>query len=290
MLAILLPLLPFLPLGLVGASASAATCGEDLQARLSAAEPAQGRIVLLEVRGATEGLRARWGEQALHFWREGPGSPLRALVGIDLERATGPSSLLVTAEGASPCAVDFVVTKGDYPLERLQLRRGLVDLSPKDLTRATREAERLRRIYAQVTPERLWTGGFRLPLEGTEPSDNFGRLRILNGKLRAPHAGVDFQAPPGTPVGAPQRGRVVLASALFFSGRTVVLDHGLGVFSFYGHLSALDVKEGEMVDAGAPLGRVGATGRATGPHLHWGLRLNGARVDPLDLVALLRTP
>lgn len=162
-----------------------------------------------------------------------------------------------------------------------------MDLSPKDLARATREAERLGRIYARVTPERLWTGGFRLPLEGTQPSDNFGRKRLLNGKPRSPHAGVDFSAPPGTSVRAPQRGRVALASALFFSGRTVVLDHGLGLFSFYGHLSALDVKEGEMVEAGDPLGRVGATGRATGPHLHWGLRLNGARVDPLDLVGLL---
>jgi murein DD-endopeptidase MepM/ murein hydrolase activator NlpD len=95
---------------------------------------------------------------------------------------------------------------------------------------------------------------------------------------------VDFGAAPGTPVRAPARGRVVLAAPLFFSGRTVILDHGLGLFSLYGHLSSLGVRSGQTVEAGEPLGRVGATGRATGPHLHWAVRLNGARVDPLGLI------
>ena len=104
-----------------------------------------------------------------------------------------------------------------------------------------------------------------------------------------PTPGVDFSAETGTAVIAPQRGRVVLASTLFFSGRTVILDHGLGLFSFYGHLSVLAVKAGHVVKAGDRLGAVGATGRATGPHLHWSVRIGGTRVNPLALVALLDT-
>jgi murein DD-endopeptidase MepM/ murein hydrolase activator NlpD len=131
--------------------------------------------------------------------------------------------------------------------------------------------------------DRLWQGAFRLPVD-VDPAPNFGQRRILNGQPRSPHAGVDFGARRGAPVVAPARGRVVLAEPLFFSGRTVILDHGLGLFSLYGHLSTLSVKVGQRVETGTPLGAVGATGRATGPHLHWAVRLGGARVDPLALV------
>jgi murein DD-endopeptidase MepM/ murein hydrolase activator NlpD len=118
-------------------------------------------------------------------------------------------------------------------------------------------------------------------------SHNFGQRRILNGQPRSSHAGVDFASATGTLVRAAQCGRIALAENLFFSGGTVVIDHGLGLYTFYGHLSAILVKEGQRVQAGVPVGKVGATGRATGPHLHWSVRLNGARVNPLALVAAL---
>jgi murein DD-endopeptidase MepM/ murein hydrolase activator NlpD len=136
----------------------------------------------------------------------------------------------------------------------------------------------------------MWQGPFRVPLDGVKRGSNFGRRRILNGQPRSPHNGADFPAAAGTPVHAAQRGRVVLAEALFFSGNTVVIDHGLGMYTLYGHLKAIFVQTGEMVGAGGELGQVGATGRVTGPHLHWGLTVNQARVNPLEVVKLLASP
>jgi murein DD-endopeptidase MepM/ murein hydrolase activator NlpD len=115
----------------------------------------------------------------------------------------------------------------------------------------------------------------------------FGVRSIYNGEPRAPHNGADFASPLGTPVSAPGGGRVVLAESLYFTGRTVVIDHGLGLVSLLAHLSRIDVREGTDVVTGAQIGLVGATGRVTGPHLHWTVRLQGARVDPLSLIAVL---
>ena len=109
---------------------------------------------------------------------------------------------------------------------------------------------------------------------------------IVHRFLESPHSGEDFSVPPGTPVRSPQRGRVVLASDLFFTGNTLVVDHGLGLYTFYAHLETIAVEAGAMVAAGELLGRVGSTGRVTGPHLHWAARVNDTRVDPLDLVSI----
>jgi murein DD-endopeptidase MepM/ murein hydrolase activator NlpD len=163
-----------------------------------------------------------------------------------------------------------------------------VEPSPEQLKRAEEERQRLRAIFDQMVPERLWQGKFRVPLDGVTTGGNFGRRRILNGEPGSPHSGVDFPATSGTPVHAAQRGRVMLAEELFFSGNTVVLDHGLGIYTFYGHLSAMEVKVGDVVEAGAVIGNVGATGRVTGPHLHWGLTVARARVNPLEIVTLLK--
>jgi murein DD-endopeptidase MepM/ murein hydrolase activator NlpD len=115
----------------------------------------------------------------------------------------------------------------------------------------------------------------------------FGTRSIFNGEPRSPHSGADFLSPAGTPVHAPNAGRVLVAENLYFTGNTVVVDHGLGLLSLFAHLSRMDVEAGEMVTTGQVLGAVGSTGRVTGPHLHWTLRAGGARVDPLSLLALL---
>lgn len=167
--------------------------------------------------------------------------------------------------------------------------RRFVELSARDRARAAQEAKRLAGLFRSVT-DRLWVGPFRVPLEGVRPSSSFGRRRIVNGQPRSPHTGVDLGAPSGTAVQAMQRGRVVLDENLFFSGRTVVLDHGLGLFSLYGHFSESRVSVGRVVEAGEIIGLVGATGRATAPHLHWAVRLGDARVDGLDLVGLTARP
>jgi murein DD-endopeptidase MepM/ murein hydrolase activator NlpD len=249
-------------------------------ARLGAGSAAQGSVVEVE---AAAGAVASWAGKPVAFWQEGPAGPRRALLGVDLEQAAGPAYLEVGLEGAPPCRAALEVTPGGFEEKQLRVGPKFVELSARDEARAAREAARLKGIYAKVSG-RLWQGSFRLPV-AAEPSPNFGQRRILNGQPRSPHAGVDFGARTGTPVRAAARGRVVLAEPLFFSGRTVVVDHGLGLFSLYAHLSRLGVRTGQKVEAGALLGAVGATGRATGPHLHWAVRLQGARVDPLGLVA-----
>jgi murein DD-endopeptidase MepM/ murein hydrolase activator NlpD len=152
--------------------------------------------------------------------------------------------------------------------------------------RIDREAADLQRLWNAPAPQRLWSGPFARPVPGRATSI-FGTRSIFNGKPRSPHGGADFLSPAGTPIRAPNGGRIVLARDLYFSGNTVVIDHGLGLFSLLAHLSVIDVHEGDIVVTDAVVGRVGATGRVTGPHLHWAVRASGARVDPLSLLALL---
>lgn len=264
-------------------------CGKGLSIRLSQERVLQGGVLLAEIAAPAlpADLSVSWNGDPAPFWPGSAPGTLRALLGVDLERPEGPSSLVMSSREGGGCSVSVEVAAGQFLVRRLDVARRYVELSPSDQARADREAARLKALFTKRSPERLWHGAFRLPVDGAGPSANFGQKRILNGQPRSPHAGVDFSVRSGTPVKAPQRGRVVLASALFFSGRTVVLDHGLGLFSFYGHLSTFSVKKGDLVRAGDPLGTVGATGRATGPHLHWSLRIGEARVNPLSLVALL---
>jgi murein DD-endopeptidase MepM/ murein hydrolase activator NlpD len=160
-----------------------------------------------------------------------------------------------------------------------------VQLSPANLARATREAKEIDQIHKTITPMILWTEPFKSPIAG-ETGANFGHRRIFNGEPRAPHAGADLKASTGTPIHSANRGRVVLAKNLFFTGNTVIVDHGLGIYTLYAHLSRIDVKKDAMVEHGQVVGLAGATGRVTGPHLHWGARVQDARVDPFSLVNL----
>jgi hypothetical protein len=265
----------------------------------------QGSLVLAEVRSALplEDLRGTWGGREAPFWLENSvtaaggaaekSSPQtwHALAGVDLEKPAGTYRFTLSAHprGGQPlvCSLLLRVRKGNFATERLTIDKKFTEPSAEQLLRANQERERLRAIFDVVSPERLWQGGFRIPLDGVTTGGNFGRRRVLNGNPGSPHGGVDFPAVSGTPVLAAQRGRVALAEELFFSGNTVVLDHGLGVYTFYGHLESIAVDPGELVEAGDDLGKVGATGRVTGPHLHWGLTVVRARVDGLQLVRLL---
>jgi murein DD-endopeptidase MepM/ murein hydrolase activator NlpD len=284
-----------LPVGLLSLGLAIAATGapavvdcDPARARLSPLTAAQGGVVLLELDAEPSSAEpaATWQGKALRFWREDAQGPWRALVGIDLDQRPGDDRIRVEGGLSRPCGVAVAVTAGTFAEDRLSVPQRYVDLSPADQARAARETARLARVFASVTAERLWQGPFRVPIEDRKPSSSFGRRRILNGQPRSPHTGVDIGAPAGTPVHAMQRGRVVLDEDLFFSGRTVILDHGLGIFSFYGHLSASKVQPGRLVEAGEVIGLVGATGRVTAPHLHWAVRLGDARVDGLDLVRL----
>jgi murein DD-endopeptidase MepM/ murein hydrolase activator NlpD len=270
------------------------SCAETVRVRVSDPAPKQGSVGIVEVRSemplsSVDGLIA---SSALHFWHDDDAQVFQALLGVDLYQNPGETTLRVRAvpQGAAPveCQVELRVRDGGFPVQELKVEPKYVDPSPEDAARSQREAAELRRIFSSMTNERLWHRGFESPVAGHEPSGSFGKRRVFNGKPRNPHSGEDFGAPAGTPVRAPARGRVVLAKSLFFLGDTVILDHGFGLHSFYGHLSAIDVETGALVETGAILGKVGATGRVTGAHLHWGARLGEARVNPMDLLSLGR--
>jgi murein DD-endopeptidase MepM/ murein hydrolase activator NlpD len=270
------------------------TCTPGTTLRLSAPESSQGSLLLIEVKSAKPLVEVQgdWDGRSVPFWREVASEAQRkGLVGVDLEKEPGEYELRVTGQMASggkiSCSARVRVRKGRFATEKLQVGKQFVEPSPEQIKRADEERQKLRDIFGRVTPERLWDGKFRIPLDGVTTGSNFGRRRILNGNPGSPHGGVDLPGATGTPVHAAQGGRVMLAEELFFAGNTVVVDHGLGIYTLYGHLSEIDAKVGDDLEAGAVLGKVGATGRVTGAHLHWGLTVGRARVNPLQLVTLL---
>jgi murein DD-endopeptidase MepM/ murein hydrolase activator NlpD len=274
-------------------------CGHNVTLHLSAPDPTQGSLLLLELHSTTQPvaeIKATWDNREIPFWRESKldeKSPnvWRALLGVDLELKPDDYPLTLTAKTEAaeeiPCSAAIDVKEGKFATESLKVAPNFVQPNPEQLARAEAERQRLRAIFATITPERFWNGSFHYPLAGVTTGGNFGKRRILNGQAGSPHGGVDFPAPAGTPVYATERGRVVLAEPLYFSGNTVVLDHGLGLYTFYGHFESIAVQAGDLVDTGALLGKVGATGRVTGPHLHWGATVNRARTNPLQLISLL---
>ena len=174
----------------------------------------------------------------------------------------------------------FKVGKRDYETQRVTLaNRRQVDPEPEDLRRIAREQESLVRAFSTFSdsaPEGL---AFDLPSAG-RVSGGFGLRRFFNDEPRQPHSGLDIAAPEGTPIAAPAAGTVIEIGDYFFNGLTVVLDHGQGLVTMYNHLSRIDVAKGARVARGESIGAVGHTGRVTGPHLHWSVSLNNARVDP----------
>jgi murein DD-endopeptidase MepM/ murein hydrolase activator NlpD len=215
-----------------------------------------------------------------------------AVIGVDLDVKAGtyPTTIRVTRSGVNGPVVEkrsvsVVVKPVKYPTTELKVADEYVDLSPENLARAQREQKELDVIHNTITREILWKEPFVVPIAG-ETGTNFGHRRIFNGQARAPHAGADLHAATGTPIHSTNRGRVVLAKDLFFTGNTVIVDHGLGIYSLYAHLSRIDVDAGAMIERNQVLGLSGATGRVTGPHLHWGIKVQNARVDPFSVINL----
>jgi hypothetical protein len=213
-----------------------------------------------------------------------------ALFGVDLEMKPGVHAwrVGVVEPGREPRSAQGRVTivRRDFHVERLTLPNTMVDLDPETERRAVAEGKQLAALYRTITPERFWRGKFTTPVGASGTGTGFGARRIINGQARSPHSGSDFSAPKGTPVVAVNAGKVALVGEFFFPGRLVVLDHGLGLYTAYFHLDTVAVAEGERVERGQTLGTVGATGRATGPHLHFGAQVAGARVDPTTLLGL----
>ena len=211
-----------------------------------------------------------------------------AVVGISLDAAPGRHVLLIESASGGRIERPFTVTKKAYPVQRLTLADDkMVNPPAEDLVRIERETQLMNEQYARFTE--LAASPFPMMLPAVGPvSSNFGLRRILNGQPRNPHAGLDVAAPLGAKVVAPANGTISLTGSFYFNGNTVFIDHGEGLLSMMCHLSRIEVHEGDVVTKGQEIGRVGATGRATGPHLHWSVSLNGDRVDPSAVLALFK--
>ncbi len=202
---------------------------------------------------------------------------------VDLLRPAGPLVLTRWREGRRE-RVRVRVGPFDYPVQRLRLPRRMVELSREDAARVRLEQAQVAPLWTRDGP-RLFTLPLGAPLDPLPAGGRFGSRRLINGRWRNPHGGVDYGAASGTPVLAAADGVVALVARHFFSGDSVFLDHGDGLISMYFHLSRIDVSEGQQLRRGEPLGAVGSTGRATGPHLHFGVRWRGARIDPALLLS-----
>jgi len=202
-----------------------------------------------------------------------------AVLGIALAATPGRAVLTLQRGDAAPTELPFTIKPFHYAEQRLSVAPGQVDLSPQDLARYERERAHLAEVVATFGSTAPETLRLRQPVPGAR-SSSFGLRRVFNGQSRNPHSGMDIAAPLGTPVVAAAAGTVIDTGDYFFNGNTVWIDHGTGLMTMYCHLSAISVAVGDTVAAGAPLGAVGATGRATGPHLHWSVSLNRAMVDP----------
>jgi murein DD-endopeptidase MepM/ murein hydrolase activator NlpD len=261
------------PLLAVSPQAGAIYPGDAVLVTVTAPQP------VAEVRGTAFG-------RPLIFW-PGTAGEWHTFVAVGLETKAG--SHPVAIEGIRPSAapvtrtVQLKVLSKQFETRRLSVSAQFVDPPASEAARIDRDARLMAALFAQASPARLWRGAFVTPVPG-RASSSFGRLSVFNGQPRGRHQGADFSAATGTPVRAPNNGRIVLAEDLYFSGNTVILDHGAGLFSLLAHLSRIGVEAGSVAAKGDVLGASGATGRVTGPHLHWAVRLGAVSVDPMSLM------
>jgi murein DD-endopeptidase MepM/ murein hydrolase activator NlpD len=239
-----------------------------------------GGLMIITVRNAEGAVEGTFRGKQLHFNKAKTG--FKAVTGIDLNTDPGVYPLDLAVNGKN-LTLEMAIVKKKYRVQRLTLPEDKVILSPEDEARADREQKKMSALWP-VDSDRLWSGRFADPLPGKEITTPFGVRRIINSIPKNPHSGIDLAANVGEPVRAPNDGVVVLAEDQFFSGNSIVLDHGQGIYTMFFHLSEMKVKTGQAVMKGDVIGLVGATGRLTGPCLHWGVRVQGAKVDPLELV------
>ncbi len=262
------------------------TCNdaEAFRASISPAKVKQGDAFIIRVKGAAGSKPPVAVFNNKSFYFSGCGEGCFAAIGaVGLDTKPGKYSIeFISDEGRSE--LNFVVSRADFPTIYMTLPEEKVFLSLEDQARADREAERLNLIW-QTVSDKLWEGNFIMPLD-TKISTVFGTKRIMNRKKTSVHKGVDLKGKGGEAVKAFNSGRVVLAEELFFGGNTVILDHGQGVFSIYMHLSMFKTAVGDAVPKGEIIGLVGSSGRATGPHLHFGVKIRDVNSNPVSLIRL----
>lgn len=249
-----------------------------------------GVPLLLQVKtpAAVTSLIATWLGHSIEFAATPDGSWF-ALAGISLETEPGsyPLELTATTRDGQKLRHEqtFAVTSGNYETIELTVSKDFTAPSPEQMEIIKRDQEIKKRTFAEVTPEREWAGSFLPPVDAPT-SDVFGTRRVFNGVTKSVHQGLDYRVPTATPVSAVNAGKVILARSLYFEGNCVVIDHGQGLLTLYLHLSEFKVKEGDTVKRGQLIGLSGATGRATGPHLHIAVRWQGTYLNPAVLLGL----
>jgi hypothetical protein len=273
-------------------AAGIATASAQVQSAAVTLQPAvveAGSPVLIHVQaGRDEKIDGEWMGRKIEFFPGRSGQGWFALAGVDVEGAVGPSTLSIhvqTGNGTRDLSRDVEIHAAHYRTEDLSVEPSFVEPGPEQLERIKAEGELKTKVFANSAGKPLWTASFRAPVTAT-PTDSFGTRRIFNGKLASIHKGMDFRASTGTPLRAANSGVVVLARPLYYEGNCVAIDHGLGLFTLYLHLSRISVREGQRVATGERLGLSGATGRVTGPHLHWAVRWQGAYLDPAKLLRM----
>jgi murein DD-endopeptidase MepM/ murein hydrolase activator NlpD len=254
----------------------------------------QGDVCLVRVAGQKnlKNLEGEFQRVRISMNPDSAGKAHEGLLAVDLDTKPGKYQVKVRAtdQGGKGLAgaSSLEIKKVSFSTQTLSLPPSMVDLDAKTLERVNGETKRVEALFQRARKDRLWKGRFLRPVQG-EISTPFGLRRVINRQNKSPHSGVDLRADEGTPILASNSGSVVLVDDFFFSGKSVILDHGQGIYSMYFHLSEILVREGEKISKGDVLGQVGSTGRSTGPHLHWGVRVHGAKVDPFSLIRATET-
>jgi murein DD-endopeptidase MepM/ murein hydrolase activator NlpD len=269
----------------IGLSYPDAISGPEIY--LSSDRISKGDLILIRVKaGNGEKVRVKWRGKEISLIPNPDSTSWRGFLAADLNAKTGHYKAVVTV---SPSGyrkqLDIEVVDKDYGVRNLTLPESMVTLDEETLKRVRKESDIIDGLWRLPASPAVWSGSFIMPIEG-EVMGAFGTGSIINNQPRSPHTGVDLKGEEGEPVKAVNDGKVILICDHFFTGKSVFLDHGAEIISMYFHLQDVDVKEGDMVSRGQIIGLVGSTGRATGPHLHWGMRINGARINPLSLIDL----
>ncbi|MBI2210695.1 MAG: M23 family metallopeptidase [Deltaproteobacteria bacterium] len=271
-------------------SVSSLAGGSEWSVVVTPAGVSQGGVVRIQVAGEEiQTMKGRLGHREIPFF--GGRGVFSALIGVDLEESPGAAGLVLQGWSRSGESKERKVTlqvrKKKFPQEKLSVPASFDRIDEATKRRIDREQEQLNGLWTASSLERWWEGAFLAPVSGGVTSP-FGLRRIVNGLPRSPHGGVDLKASLGAEVLAANHGRVALREEFFFSGKSIVLDHGGGLYTMYFHLDEFHAGKDAQVRKGDLIGRAGMTGRVTGPHLHWGVRLNGARVDPFELIAAVK--
>jgi murein DD-endopeptidase MepM/ murein hydrolase activator NlpD len=275
---------------LAGTLSAARARAQDLAIALTPAvvEAGSPELIRVEAPGATT-IDGDWLGRKLQFFRGRDGRDWFSLAGVDVEAPVGPSTLQIGVRtgggGISELSRTVEIQAAHYRTATLSVAPRFVEPDAAELKVIEADIQLKDKVFSLSAPEPLWSGDFRAPVTAA-PTDSFGARRIFNGKLASVHKGMDFRVPMGTPVHASNSGVVVLAARLYYEGNCVVIDHGLGLFTISMHLSRIDVREGQRLRQGELVGLSGATGRVTGPHLHWAVRWQGAYLDPAKLLQI----